>query len=116
MVDLDDYKSELVQGLTSAWDTAAECIKSAQNHQKSVYDHSAKTVNYQVGDRVMVHMPHEATGKTVKLARPYFGPYHVLNLTTTNAEARLIDKPDDPSIFVSLDRVRPCYSKLPNHS
>ena len=43
MVDLDDYKSELVQGLTSAWDTAAECIKSAQNHQKSVYDRSGKT-------------------------------------------------------------------------
>ena len=116
MVDLDDYKSELVQGLTSAWDTAAECIKSAQNHQKSVYDRSAKTMKYRVGDRVMVHMPHEATGKTAKLARPYFGPYRVLNLTTSNAEVRLIDKPDDPSIFVSLDRVRPCYSELPNRS
>ena len=64
----------------------------------------------------MVHMPHEATGKTAKLARPYFGPYRVLNLTPTNAEVRLIDKPDDPSIFVSLDRVRPCYSELPNRS
>jgi hypothetical protein len=46
MVDLDDYKSELVQGLTSAWDTA-ECNKSAQNHRKSVYDRNAKNVKYQ---------------------------------------------------------------------
>jgi hypothetical protein len=61
-------------------------------------------------------MPHEATGKTVKLARPYFGPYRVLNLTPTNAEVRLIDRPDDPSIFISLNRVRPCYSELPDHS
>ena len=116
MVDLDDYKSELVQGLTSAWETAAECIKSAQKHQKSVYDRSAKTMDYRVGDRVMVHMPHEATGKMAKLARPYFGPYRVLNLTPTNVEVRLVDKPDDPSIFVSLDRVRPCYSELPDRS
>ena len=116
MVDLDDYKSELVQGLTSAWKTAAECIKSAQKHQKTVYDRSAKTMDYRVGDRVMVHMPHESTGKTAKLARPYFGPYRVLNLTSTNAEVRLVDKPDEQSIFVSLDRVRPCYSELPNRS
>ena len=50
----------------------------------------------------------QATGKT-KLARPHFGPYNVLNLTTTNVEVRLINKPDDPLIFVSFDRVRPCY-------
>ena len=112
MVDLDDYKSELVQGLTSAWKTAAECIKSAQKRQKTIYDRGAKAMDYRIGDRVMVHMPHEATGKTAKLARPYFGPYRVLNVTSTNAEVRLIDKPDEPSIFVSLDRVRPCYSCL----
>ena len=76
----------------------------------------AKIMNCQVGDRVMVHMPHEVTEKIAKLARPYFGPYRVLNLTPTNAEVRLIDKPDDPSIFVSLDRVRPCYSELPSRS
>ena len=116
LIDLDDYKSELVQGLSSAWKTAAECIESAQKHQKTVYDRKAKTVGYRVGDRVLVHMPHESTGKAAKLARPYFGPYRVLNLTTTNAEVRLIDKPDEPSIFVSLDRVRPCYSELPNRS
>ena len=97
-------------------ETVTECIKSAQKHQKSMYDRSAKTMDYRVGDRVIVHMPHEATGKTAKLARPYFGPYRVLNLTPTNVEVRLIDKPDNPSIFVSLDRVRPCYSELPNRS
>ena len=75
------------RGLTSAWKTAAECIKSAQKHQKTVYSHSAKTMDYQVGHRVMVHMSHESTGK---LARPYIGPYCVLNLTSTNAEGSLI--------------------------
>ena len=110
--DVDDYKSELVQGLTSAWETAAECIKTAQGRQKSIYDCGAKEMAFKVGDRVMVHMPHESTGKTVKLARPY----RILNMTPTNAEVRLVDMPDDPSIFVSLNRVRPCYAELPNRS
>ena len=64
----------------------------------------------------MVHMPHEATGKAAKLARPYFSPYRIMSITSTNAEVRLVDKPDDPTIFVSLSRVRPCYSELPDSS
>ena len=116
LVDLDDYKTELVRALSSAWKTASECIESAQKRQKTAYDRHAKAVDYRVGDRVMVHMPHEATGKAAKLARPFFGPYRIVNVTSTNAEVRLVDKPDDPTIFVSLDRVRPCYSELPDSS
>ena len=59
---------------------------------------------------------HESTGNTGNLTRPFFGPYHVLNLTSINPEVRLVDKPDEPSIFNSLDRVSPCYSELPNRS
>lgn len=60
----------------------------------------------------MVHMLHEATGKDWKLARLYFGPYRVLSVTQTNAELRLAEKVDDPPIFVSLSRVRPCYTEM----
>ena len=62
LIDVDDYKSKLVQALSSAWKIASECIKSAQRHHKTVYHCHAKI--YHVGDRVMVHMPHEATGKS----------------------------------------------------
>ena len=47
-----------------------------------------------VGDRVMIHMPQEATGKAWKLARAFHGPFRVLNVTPTNVEARLVDDPD----------------------
>ena len=83
------------------------CIKTAQCRQKTTYDRGAKKLNYRIGDRVMVYMPHESTGKAAKLARPFFGPFRILNITPTNVEVRLIDKPDEPSIFVSLSRVRP---------
>ena len=116
LVDVDDYKSELVQGLSDAWKVAKEHIQSAQGHQKKTYDRHAKPPRYKVGDRVMVHMPHEATGKAAKLARPYFGPYRILSVTPTNAEVRLVDKPDESSIFISLSRIRPCYAELSDTS
>ena len=116
LVDVDDYKSEFVQGLSDAWKVAKEHIQSAQSRQKKTYDRHAKPPRYKVGDRVMVHMPHEATGKAAKLAWPYFGPYRILSVTPTNAEVRLIDKPDESSIFISLSRIRPCYAELSDTS
>ena len=64
----------------------------------------------------MVYMPQERKGKSRKVARPYFGPYRVLGVSPSNVEVRLVDKPADASIFVSLDRVRPCYPELRNVS
>ena len=59
----------------------------------------------------MVFMPAKTQGRDRKLARPYRGPYQVLNVTPTNVEVSLIDRPKDPYIFVSLNRVTPCYPR-----
>ena len=116
IVDLDDYNSELVYGLYDAWRVEKVNINSAESHKRAVYERRAKKPGYKVGDRVMVHMPHEATGKAAKLARPFFGPYRILSLTPTNAEVRLVDRPDDASLFVSLSRLRLCYAELSDTS
>ena len=115
-VDLDDYRSELVTCLVKAHECAREQIKKAQVRQKKFYDVHAKEPSYKVGERIMVYMPTDVTGKDRKLARPYHGPYRVVALTPTNAEVKLVDSVDDPSIFVALDRLRRCYPKLPNTS
>ena len=65
-----------------------------------------------VGDRIMVHMPGSVKGKAWKLVRPFHGPYRVVSVTPTNAEVRLVDQPGADAIFVSLSRVRPCYSEM----
>ena len=65
---------------------------------------------------VMVFMPSEKKGTTWKLARPFYGPYCIIDLTPMNVEVRLIDKPEDPTIFVALNRVRLCYPELPDKS
>ena len=70
-------------------------IKQAQSKQKEMYDKHAKQPQYQIGDRVMVFMPSEKKGTTWKLARPFYGPYRIVNLIPTNAKVHIIDKPED---------------------
>ena len=64
----------------------------------------------------MVYMPGAMKGKAWKLARPFYGPYRVLATTPTNLEVNPVDKPDAESIFISLNRIRPCYPELPDIS
>ena len=90
-----------------------ENIQQAQEKQKRFYDRASKDPTYRVGDRVMVYMPGDVAGKAWKLARPYHGPYRVISLTPTNAEVRLIEKPNDPTLFVTISRLRKCYPEIP---
>ena len=112
VVDVEDYRSELVEKLSRAWTIAREKIQEAQKAQKTQYDRRAKYSSLRVGDQVMVYMPSEVQGKDRKLARPFHGPYQVLSVTPTNAEVTLINRPSDPSIFVSLSHVWPCYEEM----
>ena len=51
----------------------------------------------------MVYMPSEVTGKNRKLARPYHGPYHIVAVTPTNAEVKLSELVNHPSLLRSTD-------------
>ena len=88
--------------MSEAWNLAKSGIKQAKIKQEK-YDKSSKQPQYQIGDRVMVFMPSEDKGTmSWKLARPFYGPYCIV---PTNAEVRLVYKPEDPTIFVALNRV-----------
>ena len=115
-VDLDDYKTELTTSLANARECARQQIQQSQKKQKLYYDRKSKDPEstYRVGDRVMVYMPSEVTGKNRKLARPYHGPYRIIAVTPTNAEVKLIERTSEPSIFVAIDRLRKCYPELPD--
>ena len=78
------------------------------------FNKKTKNVDVKVGDRVMVYMPGVVKGKAWKFARPYHEPFRVIGVTPTNAEVKLVSKPDSGPIFVSLSRVRPCHPELPN--
>ena len=115
-IDLDDYRIELVAGLSEAWQLAQSEIKKAQKHQKKQHDKKAKDETFNVGDRVMIFMPHETTGKRRKLALPYHGPYRVMDVHLNGLTVKPVDRPGDNLIRVNVDRVTRCYSELPNVS
>ena len=106
MLDVDDYRTELVLQLSDKWKAAAESVKRAQSRQKRTYDRRATESRFKVGERVLVHMPHEVRANAWKFACPFHGPYRIVNLTPTNAEVKLVDKPAKASIFVALSRLR----------
>lgn len=111
-VDLDDYKLELTDSLTQAWELAQTQIKKAQKHQKLCYDRHAKKPTFCVGDRVFIYMPSAKKGKAYKFARPFHGPFRVVELTTNDAKVCPVNRPKADPIFVSLDRVRHCPKEI----
>ena len=111
-IDFADYSAELVANLSDAWAVAHQNIKGAQVKQKPQYDKKSKPSPLKVDDRVMVHFPSTVRGKAWKFARPYFGPYRIISLTPTNAEVQRVDQPNGETLFVALDRVRPCYQEM----
>ena len=111
-VDLSDYKTELLANLSEAWALAHSHIDRAQEKQKQQYDRKSKEIRWKEGDRVMVHMPGTVKGKAWKFARAFYGPYRILTITPTNAEVRLVDKPEERSIFVALERLRTCPGEM----
>ncbi len=113
MVDLDDYKTSLVGSLSDAWEMARTAVKKAQSRQKKYYDVRARESRLQVGDRVFVYMPSAKKGKAHKFARPFHGPFRVIELTSNDAKVIPVDKPHDPPIYVALERVRLCPDELP---
>ena len=98
--------------MSDAWTLAHSQIDRAQQKQKQQYDKKSKEINWKVGDRVMVHMPGKIRGKAWKFARAFYGPYRILTITPTNAEVRLVDKPEEQSIFVAIDRLRTCPGEM----
>ena len=52
-------------------------------------------------------------GKAHKFARPFYGPYRVIEVTANDAKVVPVDKPRSTPIFVALDRVRFCPDEVP---
>ena len=111
-VDLDDYKTHLTSSLTEAWELARSHVQKAQKQQKRYYDRHAREPTFQVGDRVFIYMPSPKTGKSHKFARPFHGPYRILELTANDAKVCLIDQSRTAPIFVVLDRIRHCPDEI----
>ena len=113
--DVGSYQEELVTGLQKAWELARQQVKKAQQRQRRNYDRTAGPVKLRVGDRVYLYIPTAKRGKAHKFARPFRGPYRVVHLYDNGADIRPVDKPQQATTRVSLNRLRKCPKEIPRH-
>ena len=113
-VNLKEYGAELASQMAEAWDLARQCIHKAQKRQKDVYDRKVRPPNFKVGDRVFLFKPADKTGPLRKFARPYHGPFRVVEMDVNTAKIRRVDRLEDDDILVAVDHLRHCPSEVPD--
>ena len=84
-LDLKEYGTELASHMAEAWELTRQCIRKAQKKQKANYDKRSRPPNFQVGDRVFLYKPADKTGPLRKFARPYHGPFRVVEMDVNTA-------------------------------
>ena len=99
-------------GLQEAWELARVHVQKTQRRQQKAYNQTAKPVSLCVGDWVYLHVPSAKQGKAHKFARPFKGPYHVLNLYDNGADIRLVDHPHQQPKRVTLNRLQKCPRQI----
>ena len=114
LTDLDTYKEEVAFKFSEAWKLAKDNIKIAQKCQKEQYDRKTRSPKFKVGDRVFVYMPAAKACKAYKFARPFYGPYRIIEQSQTGVVVRPVDKPQADSIRVAYNRIRHCADSIPD--
>ena len=113
-MNLKEYGIYIADKLSEAWILSKTSVGKAQKRQKTYYDRKARPPNFAVGERVFLLKPAERTGEGRKLARPFHGPYRVVEISSNDAHIRRVDRPQDEPILVALDRLRRCPEEIPD--
>ena len=102
--------------MIEAWESARQCIRKAQKKQKANYDKISRPPNFQVRDRVFLYKPADKTGPLRKFARPYHGPFRVVEMDVNTAKIRRADKPEEDTILVAVIASGNAHQKSLTHS
>ena len=105
---------ELASHMSEALDLARQCVRKAQKKQKEYYDTKMRPPSFRVGDRVFLFKPADNTGPPRKFARPYHGPFRVVEMDVNTAKIRRVDRPDEDALLVAVDRLRYCPTEVPD--
>lgn len=115
---LSPVKAQKLGSMEWSWQTACQRpgskLENAQKRQKATYNRGSRLLNFAVGEWVFLLNPSEKTGEARKLARPFHGPYSIMEVSPSNAYIQCVDRPQDDTIFVSLQHLRRCSDEIPN--
>ena len=108
IAELKEYGTELHSRMSEAWELAQLQITRAQKKQKTAYDRGTSGKPFQSGERVFLFKPAEQTGARRKFARPFHGPYRLLEVSSNTARICPVDQPGSKPLLVALSRLRRC--------
>ena len=111
--DIDDYRKEVTLSLFTTRANAVKSIRKAQQRYKRQYDRNAGTVEYSVGQWVLVRFPADETGRNRKPSRPWHGPYRVVAIKDPDITVANIYFPRDKQITVHQSRMKHCPTNFP---
>jgi len=105
-----EYVTKLKHTLKGACDVIRSNIGKAHKKNKTKYDEK-RSGNFQVGDRVWLHVPAVKVGNTRKLASLWRGPYTIVDKTSAvNYRIQLVGS-NRPSLIVHHNRLKLCFGK-----
>ena len=113
-MELSDYRTQLIQSLSSARKLAATSTQKAQVKYKKHYDKKARPLPHEVGDWILIRFPQEETGANRKLSHPWHGPYRIESISPTGVVAVKVYFPQEGSIQVHAQRVTKCPPNFPS--
>ena len=113
MTDLSDYRQELVLSLSPAREIATKSIQKAQKRYKTQYDKKSVSIDYKVGDWVLVRFPQDETGAQRKLSRPWHGPYRIVSCDDPDLTVSKVYFLDEAHIQIHQMRVQRCPPSFP---
>jgi hypothetical protein len=105
-VEVPNYKMLMQERMQLAWEKAGLKIKYNQEEYKEAYDKKAKDHDLKIGDLVYLHKPEPKKGISVKLQRPYKGPYRVCGFTATNVRLQPVNNKNAEIIVVHANRCK----------
>jgi len=111
--DVTDYREQVTTALSTARTIAVKNIQKAQKRYKHYYDRKAKSIDYQLGEWVLVRFPADESGKNRKLSRPWHGPYRVTGINSPDISVVKVYYPQDKQITVHQSRVKYCPAAFP---
>ena len=98
--------------MSEAWELAQLQITRTQKKQKTAYDRGTSGKPFQSGERVFLFKPAEQTGARRKFARPFHGPYRLLEVSSNTARICPVDQPGSEPLLVALSRLRLCPEEI----
>ena len=94
----------------AAHEAARAHMTQAMRRQKHQYDAGVRHMSYEEGQIVWLHNAAKKKGRSLKLSRPWKGPYLIVT-KFNEVNFRIQASPRSKPLIVHADRLKPCYGR-----